>query len=195
VKRASIPQNAKLYVELGTRRPETVSYDPILPFEMFWVVTNGKIRRKFLWVTYRKTGIYVASGMPESSHTSYHTDGTFHWKTSKNHVLSKQQKSPLDKIQQPVLIQNGATSITDEALELFEMREFKDHPVDSVLYLDNRVLPESIAYHVYAVPPFQHGDIHLMIDWPASLHVVTQTNPWIAVVIYEQTNRPKRPDG
>jgi hypothetical protein len=191
VKRASIPADAKVLVELGTKRPDLVPYDPLVPFEMLWVVTNGKIRRKFLWVTFRNTGIYVASGSPESLHTSYHTDGTLHWKR-KDDVFSSQKRDPLEQLKEPVLIQSGTTSIANDALEAFEMREFRDHPVDSVLYLDNRVLPQYICHHVYAVPPFRHGDIHLINDWPASFHLVTHTNPWIAVVIYEQTERPKR---
>ncbi|PSH04316.1 MAG: hypothetical protein CXZ00_08150 [Acidobacteria bacterium] len=193
VERAKIPADAKILIELGCKRPDAVPYDPIVPFEMLWVVTNGKIRRKFLWVTYRNTGIYVALGTPNSSHASYHSDGTYHWKTSTGQVIAEQRRQAFGQLSEPVVIQNGTVKIQDDALENFEMREFQDHPVDSVLYLDNRVLPPYIAFHVYAVPPFRQGDIPLINDWPASLHIVTQTNPWIAVVLYEQTNRPERP--
>jgi hypothetical protein len=194
IKRAKIPKNAKVLTELGTKRPDAVPYDPVVPFEMLWVVTNGSIRKNFLWIAFRNSGIYVASGGSGSHHTSYHSDGRLHSKTNKQVWFSRQERS-WEQLQQPLLIQNSTSSIADDALEAFELRHFRDHPVDSVLYLDNRVLPRYISYHVYAVPPFRHGDIHLINDWPASFHMVTHTNPWIAVVIYEQTHRPKRPRG
>ena len=189
IKRASIPPDAKVLVELGTSCPTVVPYDPIAPFEILWVVTNGKVRRNFIWVTYRKTGIYAALGIPGFSHASYHADGTYHWK-HRNQVIASQKQPPFDQLDKPVSILNGTTTITDDVLTQMSLREFKDHPVDSVLYLDNRVLPSFIAYNVYAIPPFRHGEIPLIADWPATLHIVTQTNPWIAVVIYEQKSRP-----
>ena len=73
--RAKVPQNSKILVELGTKYPTEVNYDPIAPFEILWVITNGHVRKKLLWIAIRKTGIYVADGTSFNSHTSYHTDG------------------------------------------------------------------------------------------------------------------------
>jgi hypothetical protein len=85
--RAQIPPNSRIYVELGSKYPTEVDYDPIAPFTILWVVTNGEIRRKFLWVTIRKSGIYVADGGPDNFHTSYHTDGRFHWKSKNRKIM------------------------------------------------------------------------------------------------------------
>lgn len=191
MKRASIPEDAKVLLEIGTKRADVVPYDPITPFEMLWVVTNGKERRNFIWVAYRNTGIYASLGIPGFPHASYHADGTYHWK-HRNKIVASQRYPPFDHLDKSVTIMNGGTSIADDALSQMSLRQFKDHPVDSILYLDNRVLPSFIHYHVYAIPPFRHGEIPLIVDWPATLHIVTQTNPWIAVVIYEQTSRPPR---
>jgi hypothetical protein len=46
---------------------------------------------------------------------------------------------------------------------------------------------------VWAVPPFRDGDVPLLTVHPAHIHVVTHTNPWIQVVIYEQGQRPPLP--
>jgi hypothetical protein len=158
---------------------------------MLWVVTNGREGRNLLWVIVRKTGIYVASGGPGSLHSSYHSDGTFHWKL-KGRKLTSETKPPLLGISEPLLIQNGTRVITDEALEHFELARFRDKPVDRVVYLDNRMLPDAIAYHVWVVPPFRHSAVPLITEWPAQIHVVTHTTPWIEVVIYEQGNRKGR---
>jgi hypothetical protein len=187
--RARVPTDARILVEVGVRRPIEVAYDPLGPFRILWVVTNGRTRRNFLWVTVRKTGIYVASGGPGPSHTSYHADGRFRWKAN-GHTVALEEKPPLPDIGTPVLVQSATTVIRDDALRRFELTRFVDRPVDRVVYLDNRVLPEAISYHVWAVPPFRHGDVPLLTVHPAHIHVVTHTNPWIQVVIYEQGQRP-----
>jgi hypothetical protein len=60
--RASIPPEAAILVEVGSHRPHKVVFDAFGPFKILWVITNGTMRRNFLWITLRKTGIYVASG-------------------------------------------------------------------------------------------------------------------------------------
>jgi hypothetical protein len=186
--RAKIPPKANILVEVGTNRPKEVAYDPFRPFKILWVVTNGDIRRNFLWITIRKSGIYVAFGGPGNIHTSYHADGAFHWKQGK-YTINLDRKPPLPDIPAPVLVQSATSVINDEALGRFELTNFTDKPVDRVVYLDNRMLPEAIYYHVWAVPPFQYGIVPLLTDHPAHIHVTTHTNPWIQVVIYEQGER------
>jgi hypothetical protein len=186
--RALVPKDAKIYVELGTKYPTEVDYDPFIPFEILWVITNGKLHRKFLWVTIRKTGINVADGTPFNFHTSYHTDGTFHWKI-KDHKTTFDKRPPLHNINEPVIIQTASTSITDGSLDRFGLTNFEGRLVDKILYLDNRMLPDWIYYHVWAVPPFRHGDVPLHTDNPAHIHIITHTNPWIEVIIYENGKR------
>ena len=188
--RARVPDDARILVEVGSGRPSEVGYDPFAPFRMLWVVTNGVVRRKFLWVTVRKTGIYVAFAGPVSLHTSYHTDGMVHWKLKKQ-KLSVRTLPPLPDIGAPVLIQSASTVITDDALERFQFPKFDDQSADIVIYLDNRMLPDALYYQVWAVPPFRHGAIDLMTHQPAHIHLVTHTYPWIEVVIYEQGERRK----
>jgi len=185
VTRAKIPHDANILVEMGTNRPKEVAYDPFGPFKILWVVTNGDVRRNFLWITVRKSGIYVAFGGPGDLHTSYHADGAFHWKAGE-HTIKLDRKPPLPDIPEPVLVQSATSVINDEALDRFELTNFIDKPVDRVVYLDNRMLPEAIYYHVWAVPPFQYGIVPLLTAHPAHIHVITHTNPWIQVVIYEQ---------
>lgn len=186
--RAKVPKEASILVEVGTRRPIEVAYDPLGPFRMLWVVTNGKVRRNFLWLTVRKTCIYVAFGGPGGAHTSYHADGRFHWKVQGDPV-HLDQKPSLPNLHEPVLIQSATTVISDEALRRFDLTRFVDRPVDRIVYLDNRVLPDAICYHVWVVPPFHHGAVPLLTVHPAHIHVVTHTNPWMQVVIYEQGRR------
>jgi hypothetical protein len=183
--RAKVPRDVRIMVEVGSQRPEEVSFDPIEPFKMLWVITNGSEQRRLLWVTARKTGIYVAHGGPSSFHTSYHTNGTVNWKIAKQKI-HVEKRQPLPEIREPVSVQSATIMINDEALARFDLRKFTDNPVDRLVYLDNRVLPEAINYNVWAVPPFKHGEVPLMTEWPAHIHVVTHTVPWIEVIIYEQ---------
>ena len=163
-------------------------YNTFSPFQLLWVITNGTIQRKFLWITIRKTGIYVAFGGPGNIHTSYHTDGQFHWKLN-DIIQDLGRKPPLPRIPEPILIQNATTVISNDALERFQLTSFDDSPVNSLVYMDNRMLPNAVNYHIWAVPPFKHGDVPLMIDSPAHIHLCTHTNPWIEVIIYEQGSR------
>jgi hypothetical protein len=186
--RARVPQNSNVLVELGGKYPTEVGYDPFVPFEILWVITNGQMRKKFLWIAIRKSGIYVADGTPFNVHTSYHTDGTFHWKIKKRKQVF--DKIPaLPDIPKPILIQNASTSIDDDYLVSFNFANFEDRLVDEIIYLDNRKLPNGINYHVWAVPPFRHGEIPLHTDNPAYIHIITHTNPWIEVIIYEEGKR------
>jgi len=183
-----VPKDAKVLFEIGNSRPYEVDFEPYGPFKILWVVTNGEIRRNFLWVTVRKTGIYVAFGGPLPAHTSYHTDGTFHWKV-KGQKVHSEARPPLRDIGEPQLIQSATAVISDHVLSGFDLSTFGDEPVDRVVYLDNRVLPDAISYHVWAVPPFRHGAVPLFAHEPAHIHIITHTNPWIQVVIYEQGKR------
>jgi len=191
---ASIPPEAAILVEVGSHRPHKVAFDAFGPFKILWVITNGTTRRNFLWITLRKTGIYVAFGGPNHMHTSYHTDGSFHWKAD-NHVVELGQRPPLPDIPKPVLIQSATTVVTDETLDRFDLASFEDGPVDRVIYLDNRMLPEALQYEVWAVPPFKHGTVPLMTEYPAQIHIATHTIPWLKVIIYEQGPRRGNPDG
>ena len=155
---------------------------------MLWVVTNGSVQRQLLWVAARKTGIYVAHGGPGGIHTTYHVDGTFHLKIV-GHKESLEKRPPLPDIEEPVLVQSATMVINDEALARFDLKEFTDKPVGTVVYLDNRMLPEAIYYHVWAVPSFEHGKVPLLTEHPARIHVITHTVPWIEVIIYEQGKR------
>lgn len=186
--RTKVPCGAKILVEVGTTRPSEVSFDPFGPFKILWAITNGAVRRNFLWVTVRKTGIYVAFGGPGHTHTSYHTDGRLHWKSDQQ-TTELEHQPPLPDIGKPVLIQSATTTITDEVLDRFDLTSFEDSLVDRVIYLDNRMLPEEVYYHVWLVPPFRHGEVPLMTNYPAHIHIITHTNPWIEVVIYEQGKR------
>lgn len=186
--RIPVPSGARIYVELGTTVPTETAYEAFGPFELAWVIMNGSVQRIFLWVTVRKTGIYVAFGGPGHMHTSYHADGQFHWK-SDTFTQEVGRKPPLPDIPEPVLIQSATTVITNDALDRFDLAEFRDRPVDRVIFMDNRMLPDALHYHVWAVPPFKHGDVPLMTGNPAHIHVSTHTKPWIEVVVYEQGPR------
>jgi len=168
-----------------------MSFDAFGPFEILWVVTNGTTRRNFLWVCTRKTGIYVAFGGPGDIHTSYHSDGNFHWKAGGN-TIDLGSKPPLPSISEPVLVQSATTVITDDALQDFELASFDDRPVDRVVYLDNRMMPDAVHYHIWAVPPFGHARVPLITEHPAHIHIVTHTIPWLQLVIYEQGQRKAR---
>jgi len=188
VSRVPIPSGARILVELGATAPTETTYDAFRPFELAWIITNGSIQRVFLWVTLRRTGIYVAFGGPGNVHTSYHTDGRFHWKIGK--VTQELGRKPrLPNIPRPVLIQNATTAITNDALDRFELADFGHRPVDRVIFMDNRMLPDALHYDVWVVPPFRHGDVPLNTEWPAHIHIATHTNPWIELVVYEQGPR------
>ena len=190
--RVRVPSEAKILIEVGGRRPTEAAYEPFSPFKILWVITNGAVRRNFLWITVRQTGIYVAFGGPDHMHTSYHSDGEFHWK-SDHHTVQLERRPPWPDISEPILVQNAATAVTDDVLERFDLTAFDDRRVDRIVYLDNRMLPTGVFYQVWAVPPFRHADVPLITESPAHIHITTHSNPWIEVIIYEQ--RPRRDSG
>ena len=123
-------------------------------------------------------------------HASYHTNGRFHWKTD-TFTQELVSQPPLPNIPGPVLMMSATTSISDDVLGRFKLAEFRNRRADRVIFMDNRMLPENLHYEVWAVPPFKHGDVCLMTNHPAHIHISTHTNPWIEVVIYEQGPRKK----
>lgn len=168
-----------------------MSFKPFVPFEIVWVITNGRTKRKLLWICLRKSGIYVGFGGPMKFHTSYHSSGKFHWKAD-NRTIELDVKPRLPNILEPVLVQSATVVIHDQAIERFQLVRFDDSAVDRVVYLDNRKLPDAVHYHVWAVPPFEHANVPLMTDHPAHVHIVTHTVPWLQIVIYEQGQRRPR---
>jgi hypothetical protein len=192
--RAKIPIDGNILVELGQTRPLEVGYDAFSPFQILWVITDGTVQHNFIWITRRESGIYVAFGGPGGLHTSYHTDGTFHWKVE-GQSIDLSPHPPLNDLRAPVLIQSATTAVNTETLNSFELTSFTDKPVDRVIYLDNRMLPSALYYHVWLVPPFSHGEVPLMSDHPAHVHLVTHTLPWIEVIIYEQGPRAGGEEG
>jgi hypothetical protein len=184
--RARVPDDARISFEVGTQRPEETSYLSVEPFEMLWVVTNGVSRRNLFRIKLNKTGLYVSLSRDGNIHSSYHSDGNCHWKSAYHETIELPTRPTLQEITKPQLIGNGTIAITDDVLNAFELTEFEDKAVDRVVYLDNRKLPPTIAYEVWAVPPFKHAEVALRTDFPAHIHVVTHTVPWIEVVVYEQ---------
>jgi hypothetical protein len=160
------------------------------PFEILCVITNGTLQRKFLWVARRRSGIYVASGDPNHLHTSYHQDGRLHWKSAKHKVLVPLgQREPLAALTRPALVQNATVVISDRVLGRFDLANFKDEPVDQVIYLDNRLLPEAISYEVWAIPRIGDSEVFGYPEWPSQAHVVFHTDPWLLFIVQEQGSR------
>lgn len=188
--RAKVPPETRVLVEVGSQRPSEVAFDPLGPFEMLWVVTNGKARRKLMWVCSRQTGVYVAFGFAGHAHVSYHIDGTFHTKVAGQKV-HHEKRLPLHEIQEPILFQSGTVAIHDEVLARLGLPGFRDRRVDRLIYLDNRGI-EAVHYQIWLVPPFRHAEVPLRTDSPGDIHVVTATIPWLEVVIYEQGRSKSR---
>jgi hypothetical protein len=138
-----MPSEALVWVEAGTTAPKETGYDAFVPFTLAWVITNGSTQRIFLWVTLRKTGIYVAFGGPFHMHASYHTNGRFHWKTD-TFTQELVSQPPLPNIPGPVLMMSATTSISDDVLGRFKLAEFRNRRADRVIFMDNRMLPENL---------------------------------------------------
>lgn len=184
--KAPIPSNASILVEVGTDRPTETSYEAVDTYQICWVITNGDLRRKYLWINRRPSGFYIALGMPRGIHTTYHQDGKRHWKIGSGGQRTDLKNGlPFDSLSGAVLVQNATTSITDDTLDDWELAEFNDEDIDRVFYLDNRQLPDYLYYEVFLVEPFKHSEISLHTDKPVHFHLLTHTLPWIAVLIYE----------
>lgn len=156
------------------------------PYRIAWVITNGRDKKHFLWISVRKTGIYVASGMPGGFHTSYHKDGRFQWRAKKVSLDQRfEDRPPLHLLKEPILIQNATSAISDEILSSFELSEFNENePANEIIYIDNRVMSQSISYNVWAVPPNLHHKVFLFPDSPVQFYMTNHTVPWIVVAIY-----------
>jgi len=193
--KARVPTGVPVLVELGKKPPLTTDYQAKTPYKILIVITNGKTKRKFLHITRRKSGVYIAHGYPGGFHESYHSDGTRHIKgEGKNQLKQKYEKftwslkkrSPLDTLHGFVRMRNATASISNRALRGYARFRDSDGPFNKIVYLDTRTLPESINYEVVLVQPFLHSKIPLILTWPCYFQLFTHCLPWIALIIYEQ---------
>lgn len=198
--RARVPKDVPLLVELGSRRPGEVAFEAKTPYNLVIVITNGKIKRKFLHINRRASGMYVAHGMPGGLHESYHSDGKRHYKgkgidektgNEKKFIHKLPAGVPLDRLTGFVRMQNATAAVSDRALKGYARFLDSEGPFDRVVYLDNRSLPEAINYEVILVEPFRHATIPFLTDWPVHLQLFTRCLPWIALLIYEQWPKQK----
>jgi hypothetical protein len=180
--RALLPSDARAWLELGTSRPSHVAFEARIPFSVCWAVTDGKKQYSYLWITRRKTGVYVASATEGGSHHSYHSNGHQHIKSGRGKVMNLASGPPLDQIRGYVSLGTRSSSIATEALEAIGGR-FPTRPANKVILLDNRLFGPWVYSHIYLVEPFRHGEVPLGIDHPSFVYVVTHTVPWFVVVI------------
>jgi hypothetical protein len=193
--RARIPPDVPVMVEVGTQPPSEVRYEAKLPYNILILITNGRIRRKFIHITRRKTGIYIARGHEGGFHESYHADGKRHWKGSGINEETGLEEDfgydlpsgpPLDKVTGCVTLQNATTVVANRSLRGYARFKERDGPYDKIVCLDSRSLSEAVSYDVMLVEPFRHGKIPFITTWPLYFQLFTRCIPWIALLIYEQ---------
>jgi len=192
--RARIPNDAKVWLEVGTQMPKEVAYDARIPFSICWVITDGEHRWKYLWIKRRRSGVYLAHALPDGFHESYHADGTHHWKSADGNKQPLTNGPPLDSIHGFVALTSSSADIRPETLRRLELSEFEDEAidgrgekVDKIIYLDCRTFGPYAYSKIYLVEPFRHGQVPIDIDRPSHLYLVTHTVPWILVTITEGT--------
>jgi hypothetical protein len=199
--KAKVPPDAPLLVEPGSARPEEVAFDAKEPYRIAIVITNGSIRRKFVYIDRNKNGIFIAHGSRGSSHESYYPDGKRRWKftgineetgTDYEEVSDLPSGPPLDRLTGFLRLQTATVVVSDDFLGNFS--DFSDHdgPFDKIVYLDSRALPKAVNYEVMLVEPFRHGLIPFHTNWPCHFQLFTRCLPWIALLIYEQWPIPNR---
>jgi hypothetical protein len=155
------------------------------PFSVCWVITDGKRRWKYLLINRRKSGIYVAMGLKGGIHSSYHADGTRHWKIGRKTISKLGNGPPLEEVKGCIQIASSGSTIETKALG--DYAEFKDETADKIIYIDNRTFGPGVGASVYMVEPFAHGQIPLHTDQPSFFYLITHTVPWIAVVLTDQS--------
>src|SRR5262249_29500203 len=190
-----VPADVPLLSEVGSGRPDQVAFDAKEPYNIAIVITNGSIRRKFVYINRKRSGIYIAHGLPGGFHESYHSDGKRHWNTKGiNEETGKEEEfvtdfpsgPPLDQFTGSQRLHNSTTVVSDDFLENFSEFAESDGPFDKIVYLDTRAFPEAINYEVILVEPFRHGLIPFLTQWPVHFQLFTRCLPWIALLIYEQ---------
>lgn len=153
-------------------------------YRVCFVVTNGKRRRKFLWITRRTSGLYIAFAGPGAMHQSYHRDGKSHWKLNGQKLHDVNNLPPLDSVKGVVHVTNASFRISDDVLDGFEFPDFNDEPVDELVYIDNRRIA-GVNFSVSLVEPWDHAQLPIFRDYPSQIHLTTHTNPWLAVVLHD----------
>ena len=177
--RARVPPDAKVWVELGTQKPSETSYEARCPFSICWVIANGAKRHKFLWITRRDSGVYVASTLSGGFHESYHPDGTRHLRGQNGLDIPMGKGPPLDAITDYVSLRNGSIDISSQLLDM--STEFQDEVINKVIYLDNRSFGPWVYFTVYLVEPFKHATVPVHTEYPSFIYLITHTTPWILV--------------
>ena len=97
--KARIPPDALVLRQLGTGSAQQMAFEGVCPFSICWVITDGKRRWQYhLHINRRKSGIYVAIGLKGGFHSSYHADGTRHWKMGRKPLAQFDKGLPLEKV-------------------------------------------------------------------------------------------------
>jgi hypothetical protein len=188
--RAAITEDAKIFLEVGAERPKEMGYEARIPFSICWVITDGVHCWKYLWIKRLKSGVYVAHTLPGGFHESYHSDGRRHWRQQGGTTLPLPDGPPLDSITGVVPLHRCAGSVRPGDLLRIGSPEFKDDPVDKLIYIDSRRFGPYALAEVYLVEPFKHGEVPLHIGHPWHLYLVSHTIPWILITIGEPAHLP-----
>ncbi len=183
--RTRVPADAKILVEVGTPRPTETSFDARCPFSVCWVITDGQRKWKYLWINRRDTGLYVAHTLPGGFHESYHSSGQRHWADASGNRTALPQGPPLDAISGHIPLGNRGSNISTESLSRSGISEYNEEPIDKVIYLDNRTFGPWVNSTIFLVEPYKHGDIPMHTRHPCFYYLITHTNPWLVVTIYD----------
>jgi len=183
--KARVPSGALVWQKLCTGAAREMAFEGVCPFSVCWVITDGKHRWKYLLVNRRKSGVYVALGLKGGFHSSYHANGTQHWKVGRAPVAKLEKGPPLEDVKGCIQIASSGSTIATKALTGYA--EFKDAMADKIIYVDNRTFGPGVGASVYLVEPFAHGQIPLNTDQPSFFYLITHMVPWLAVVLTDQS--------
>ena len=183
--RARIPDEARIWVEVGANRPSEAAFEARTNFKACWVITDGTRRWKYLWIVRRASGLYIAHTLPGGFHESYHSDGTRHWKDQRGHETPLGSGPPLDAFSGWLALSSSSSTISSQALDGYS--EFVDEPVDKLLYMDNRTFGPYVHTLVYLVEPYRHAEVPMSIDRPCFIYLITHTIPWIMISMADQS--------
>lgn len=150
------------------------------------LMTNGTRTVDLIWLEHNGTDIYYG-GVGWTDKDSYHASGKRHTKSKMGKHSEIQEHHRLDNFQGQIQLCTFlfGTGIVEDS----EATEYKGKKGDSVIWVDARTLPSQINVSLGLLEPGAYHSIlpvHMVADL-RMVHLVTNTVPWIYVMVVNAT--------
>ncbi len=157
------------------------------PFRLIVVLTDGRISKRFLVLTWRPDGIYLAT-LDErygALHTSYHQDGTFHFRAPRvpGPDPPSIKRPAFTEVRGFFQLHFASFGTTRPQLERLSDLQAEDRP-ERLVPVDLHQLPGRLSCSVFILEPGYDGPPPPKLGNLIHEALISETMPWILLHVY-----------